>query len=150
MILALATQAYATLAVEALDPAALAVLSDATAFGDVVEVHSVFTGTLIWTVATLDLVDTNEFAEVWIPGGCVGGLCLTISGAPSVVRGERVFVFLRDQRPASLGQGLFHVTGDEAVRDVSGLSFLDGERPATSFALAELRGAVPRVRVPRK
>ena len=150
MILALATQAYATLAAQALDPEALAVLSDATAFGDVVELRSVFTGAFIWTVATLDLVDTDELAEVWIPGGCVGELCLTISGAPAVVRGERVFVFLRDQRPASLGQGLFHVTGDDAVRDVSGLSFLDGERPATAFALADLRQLAPRVRSSRE
>ncbi|MSQ00417.1 MAG: hypothetical protein EXR71_00820 [Myxococcales bacterium] len=150
MILAFAFQAYATLAAESLDPADLAVLSDATAFGDVVDVRSVYTGTFIWTVATLDLVDTNEFAEVWIPGGCVDELCLTISGAPSVVLGERVFVFLRDHRPASLGQGLFHVTGQDAVRDVSGLSFLDGERPATSFALAELRDLAPRVRTSRE
>ena len=145
MLLTLVAAAQATLVAEALDPAALAVLSDATAFGDVVDVRTVWEGPAIWTVATLDLVDLDGTADVWIPGGCVGGVCLTVAGAPWVEPGERIFVFLRKEKPTSLAQGLFHVRGEVAVRDVHGLAFVDGERPRAAVALAELRAAVPRV-----
>lgn len=145
MLLTLVTVANATLVADALDPAALAVLSDATAFGDVVDVRTVWEGSLIWTVATLDLVELDGTADVWIPGGCVGKVCLNVSGAPWVEPGERVFVFLRQNKPTSLAQGLFHVQGDVAVRDVRGLAFLDEAAPRAVVSLAELRAARPRV-----
>ncbi len=145
MLLALLTSARATLVAAALDPAALAVLSDATVFGDVVDVRNVWEGGRIWTVATLDLVDLDESADVWIPGGCIAGVCLTVAGAPWVEPGERVFVFLNHDRPTSLAQGLFHVRGDVALREFRGLTFLDGERPAPAVPLAELLTLQPRV-----
>lgn len=145
MLLALLTAAHATIVATALDPTDLAVLSDDVAYGDVAAVRTVYGGSLIWTVATLDLVDSDETTEVWIPGGCVAGLCLTVSGSPTVKPGERVFVFLRELKPTSLAQGLFHVRGDTAERDVRGLAFLDGAEPATRVPLAELLRIEPRV-----
>ena len=135
--------AHATLVASALDPEALAVLSDATAFGDVTELRTVFENNQIWTVATLDLVDLDGQADVWIPGGCIGGLCMTVAGTPWVRPGERVFVFLRDREPTSLAQGLFHVKGDIAERDTSGLAFLDGSTPEPRFDVDELRAFTP-------
>ena len=143
MLLTLAATAHATLAAHALDPAALAVLSDATAFGDVVDIRTVFENNRIWTVATLDLVDLDGEADVWIPGGCVGDLCLTVSGTPWVRPGERVFVFLRQNEPTSWSQGLFHVEGNIATRDTRGLGFLDGVTPVASFDVTELRRYSP-------
>jgi hypothetical protein len=122
----------------ALDPAALAVFSDATAFGDVREVHTVWEKGLIWTVATLDLVDEDATADVWIPGGCIGAVCLTIPGAPLVDEGERVFVFLREQQPTGLAQGLFHVDGGEAVRDMEGVVFANGDHARMAYDVEEL------------
>ncbi|MBM4367227.1 MAG: hypothetical protein FJ102_13535, partial [Deltaproteobacteria bacterium] len=50
MILALLASAQATMVAKALDPFALAILSDATAFGDVTEVETRWEGGMIWTV----------------------------------------------------------------------------------------------------
>ncbi|MBM4366838.1 MAG: hypothetical protein FJ102_11545 [Deltaproteobacteria bacterium] len=149
MILALLASAQATMVAKALDPFALAILSDATAFGDVTEVETRWEGGMIWTVATLSLVDLDEEAEVWIPGGCMSGLCLTVAGTPWVDEGERVFVFLRDEQPTSLAQGLFHVEGDVAVRDTEGLAVREGAKPQAAYEMSEIRRAeatVPRRR----
>lgn len=149
MILALVAAASATMVDRALDPFALAILSDATAFGDVTDVETRWEGGMIWTVATLSLVDLDEEAEVWIPGGCLSGLCLTVAGTPWVSEGERVFVFLRDQQPTSLAQGLFHVEGDTAVRDTRDLAFRDGKEADAVYDMGEIRRAeatVPRRR----
>lgn len=148
-MLLLISAAHATLVAAALDPEALAVLSDATAFGDVTDIRTVFENNQIWTVATLDLVDLEGQADVWIPGGCIGGLCMTVPGSPWVSPGERVFVFLRDREPTSLSQGLFHVSGDVAARDTRGLAFLDGNTPAPRFDVDELRAFTPQAQ-PRK
>lgn len=149
MILALFATAQATVVAKALDPFALAIISDATAFGDVTEVETRWEGGMIWTVATLSLVDLDEEAEVWIPGGCMSGLCLTVAGTPWVDEGERVFVFLRDDQPTSLAQGLFHVEGEVAVRDTEKLAFREGEKPQAAYEMSEIRRAeatVPRRR----
>lgn len=146
MILALLTAAHATTSTAALDPTALALLSDATAFGDVSEVRTVYEGTMIWTVATLQLVDLDDEAEVWIPGGCLGGLCLTVAGAPWVEPGERVFVFLRNQRPTSLSQGLFHISDGVALRDTHGISFTGGQKPAPAYDVEALTALQPLVK----
>jgi len=152
-VILLIAAAHATLVSAALDPEALAVLSDATAFGDVVDVRTTWQNNQIWTVATIDLVDGGSEADVWIPGGCISGLCMTVSGAPWIRPGERVFVFLRDHEPTSLSQGLFHIDGEVARRDTRGLAFLDGGVPQPEFDVDELRSyqpaLKPRVRGPR-
>ena len=145
-MLLLIAAAHATLVAAALDPDALAVLSDASAFGDVTDVHTVLERGSIWTVATLELIDLDGQADIWIPGGCVGDLCMTVAGTPWVRPGERVFVFLHEGQPTSLAQGLFHVEGDRAVRDPSGLAFLDGRSPILEFDVDELRRAAPATR----
>jgi hypothetical protein len=146
MLIALISAASATTFSRALDPQALAVIADASAFGDVVEVQTVWERGLIWTVATIDLVDEAAQADVWIPGGCIGDVCLTVPGAPWVDEGERVFVFLRDAEPAGLGQGFFHVDGDVAVRDVRGVHVASGEPVRASYPVTELRRAEAGVR----
>lgn len=146
----LVAPAHATIVDHALDPSALAVLSDAAVFGDVIDVHSVWEGGLIWTVATLQLTDMDAEADVWIPGGCVGDVCLTVGGAPWMAEGERVFVFLREGQPTSLAQGVFHVTGDSGVRDTTGLAFRDGGHPADKVPLVALKDAGKRVKAVRR
>ncbi len=142
----LASPAYATVVNRALEPAALAVLSDAAVFGDVKDVRTTWEGGMIWTVATLELADLDAEADVWIPGGCVGDVCLTVGGAPWLAEGERVFVFLREGQPTSLAQGVFHVEGEVGSRDTSGLSFRDGVHPVDIVPVAELKTAGRKVR----
>lgn len=144
MLLILAAVAQATIAAQALDPAGLAALSDGVAFGDVTEVRTLMEDERIWTVATVEALDRGGATEVWIPGGCIEDLCLTVAGTPKVRVGERVFVFLRKNEPTSWAQGLFHVTGDVATRDTRGMSTRDGTTPTASFSLTELRKVAPK------
>jgi hypothetical protein len=137
-MLSLITLAHATLAARALDPTELAQLSNDTAYGDVVEVRTERTQGSLFTVATVQRLDGNGTVDVWLPGGCEDGLCLTVAGSPRVTPGERVFVFLRNGSPTSLAQGLFRVHGGEATRDVRGLSFAAGPAPVPSFPIAVL------------
>lgn len=138
-MLAFVALAHATVMERALDPAALAVLSDAAVLGSVVSTESVLERGMIWTVATLAVEDLDTLAEVWIPGGCVGGLCLTVSGSPWLDEGAQVFVFLHDGQPTALSQGVFRIEGEEAVRDLSGVSFRTGGPARERFPVAELQ-----------
>jgi hypothetical protein len=149
MIALVVGTAWATVVGRHLDPHALAVLSDAALLGDVEEVSTRWSAGRIWTVATLYLPEERAEAEVWIPGGCVGSVCLTVSGSPWVEEGETVFVFLRDGAPTSLSQGLFHVQGDEAERDPGDLAFLHDDGTADRFKLAALVEAAEPLRVRR-
>ena len=149
MIALLAGAASATVVSRHLDAHALAVLSDAAVLGDVQDVSARWSAGRIWTVATLYLPDAGAEAEVWIPGGCVGGVCLTVSGSPWVEEGETVFVFLRNGSPASLSQGLFHVQGDEAERDLGDLSFVHDDDVPDRVKVAALEEAARPLRTRR-
>ncbi len=137
-MLTLIALAQATLVARGLDPSQLASLSDDTAYGDVVAVRTERTRQSLFTVATVRKLDGRGDVEVWLPGGCLDGLCLTVAGSPRVVTGERVFVFLHEGRPTSLAQGLFRVVGEEARRDVAGLAFATGAAPTPVYPLAAL------------
>ncbi len=148
MLLILAAVAQATIAAQALDPAGLAAISDGVAFGDVTELRTLMEDEKIWTIATVtgakgEAPLRGGETEVWIPGGCIEDLCLTIAGTPKVTVGERVFVFLRKNEPTSWSQGLFHVKGNVATRDTRGMSMSDGVAPKASFALSELIKVAP-------
>lgn len=137
-MLPLIALAYATLAARGLDPAELARLSTDTAYGDVVAVRIERARQSLFTVATVRQLDGGGDVEVWLPGGCLDGICLTVAGAPRVEMGERLFVFLRDGSPTSLAQGLFRVQGDQAHRNVAGLNFAQGAAPEPTFPITTL------------
>jgi hypothetical protein len=137
-MLMLLAMAYATLVARSLDPEGLARLSTGTAYGDVIAVRTEREPRTLSTVLTVRSLDGAPDVEVWLPGGCLDGICLTVAGAPTVEEGARIFVFLRGNQPTSPSQGLFRVEGDAARRDVRGLAFRDASVPTAEFALSTL------------
>lgn len=144
MILALIVTASATMVSAALDPFALAALSDHVVQGTVIAVEPRWHKKLIWTVA---VVQSSSGAEnlVWMPGGCIDGRCLTVAGVPSVEAGDEVYVFMRGNELTSLSQGLFYVSGNIAVRDTRGLAVAHGARPEARYSLADLEAAAEKI-----
>lgn len=120
----LTSAALATQLVRPLELPELAARSSGAVLGTVVETEAVRRGTRIWTIAHVD-AERGRDTEVWIPGGCLDDedLCLTVLGAPRVARGDRVLVLLDGDEVTGLAQGLFHLRGDVAERDLSGLAF---------------------------
>ncbi len=98
-------------------------------------------------------------------GGTLDGLTMDYSGRPTFRVGENLVVFARpNQRPnqgnellvVGLKQGKLAVRNNEAVRELSGVSFVDAELAPTAkagrktvqmrYTLNELRDRVARVR----
>jgi hypothetical protein len=94
-------------------------------------------------------------------GGTLDGLTMDYSGRPIFRTGEDIVVFARpNQRNellvVGLKQGKLAVRGNEAVRELSGVSFVDADLAPTAaagrktvqmrYALNELRDRVARVR----
>ena len=137
MVLSLISLTYATMVNASLDPSGLAHLSDGFVAGTVVDTAPRWSEGGIWTVARVE--DAQGWVtEVWLRGGCLDGVCMTVSGVPVVDEGEQVYVFLRGREPTSFAQGLFHVMGDDAVRDVSTLAFAHGPAPVAAYRLHDL------------
>lgn len=105
----------------------LAQTSTAAAHGQVVSTQTEQSGGLIWTVVTLEVwegINTSPTMTFRIPGGCNEGLCLNVSGAPSVNEGDQVVVFLRGEQVNNFTLGLFHVDGDRLTHDFEDVAFL--------------------------
>lgn len=83
--------------------------SDVAVRGFVEGVHAEWFEDRIWSFATVG------GAEVRVPGGCVEDLCLRVYGAPALIEGEEVVLFLRDGTITGFSQGFFRVDGDDAV-----------------------------------
>jgi len=106
--------------------AELASTSTAAAHGEILSTETKLQGGLIWTVATLEVwegMHTTSTIQFRVPGGCVGDLCLNVSGAPSVHEGDQVVVFLRGDQVNNLALGLFFVEGDHLLYDTGDISF---------------------------
>lgn len=140
MFLAVISLVGATMVATALDPAGLARLSDGRAEGVVIHATARWSQGSIWTIAQLQHED-GHLTELWLPGGCVSGVCLTVAGVPRVEEGDQLYVFLRGREPTSLSQGLFYVQGDDAIRDTRALAMAQGPQPTARYALADLRDA---------
>lgn len=147
MFLIFASFANATIVAASLDPAGLAQLSDGYVQGVVLDAAPRWSDGAIWTVARVE--DARGWvSEVWLRGGCIQSVCMTVAGAPVVDEGDEVYVFLRGREPTSLSQGLFHLHGDEAVRDTATLAVAQGPKPVARYPLAELEWAA--ARLPRR
>ena len=96
-------------------------------------------------------------------GGTLDGLTMDYSGRPTFHTGENLVVFARpnqhnDLLVVGLKQGKLAVRGNEAVRELSGVSFVDADLNPTAnrsasrktvqmrYSLNELRDRVARVR----
>lgn len=140
MFLAMISFVGATMVAAALDPAGLARLSDGWAEGAVTETSTQWSEGSIWTIARLE-DEHGRATELWLRGGCIDGVCLTVAGVPTVEQGDRLYVFLRGREPTSLSQGLFYVEGDTALRDTTALAVAQGPKPTARYALSDLRRA---------
>jgi hypothetical protein len=120
-ILACWTAAAATFSMT-LDLDELAARSDAAVLGEVSGLRTVQTAREIWTIATVQPAE-GDAVEVRLLGGCVRDLCMTVPGAPRMVVGEEVFVFLRRGQPTGFSQGLFHVRAGAGESELSGAVF---------------------------
>jgi hypothetical protein len=96
---------------------------------------------LIWTVVSLEVFEGSNQEEIRfrVPGGCLDGLCLTVSGAPLVEEGQELVVFLRGDQLNNLALGLFHVEGNRLIQDSGEINFLQGYLSRDEFTLAEFR-----------
>jgi hypothetical protein len=92
---------------------------------------------------------------VTIPGGELDGVAQVVDGAPVLVEGDDVVLFLGrrggEWRVAGLTFGAFRVTGEDATPDTSRLRLLPraivpGEALVRPMALAELRRRVESAR----
>jgi len=104
----------------------------------------------IWTHAEIQVADWLKGGReatlvVSEPGGVVGGLSMTIDGAPQYQPGEEVVAFLYRTpigfwRLRGLGQGKFRIQADAAGRrlarpDLAGVALVDSNgRPARQAA----------------
>jgi hypothetical protein len=145
--LLLAAVAHATTFSQALTLPELAERSDHALSGTIVSVEGVLRAGKIWTLARVR-ADEGPDTDVWVMGGCMPerDLCMTVAGSPQPQQGEKVFVFLSEGRLTGLSQGFFRVDGGRGVRDLSGLTFLDGAQPPTSLTIDELRAAAATVK----
>lgn len=140
MFLALSSLVGATIVATSLDPAGLAQLSDGKAEGIVLDASARWSDGSIWTIARVE--DENGWVtELWLRGGCIDEICMTVAGVPRVEEGDQLYVFLRGREPTSLAQGLFYVQGKDAVRDTATLAVAAGPRPMARYAVADLRSA---------
>jgi hypothetical protein len=91
-------------------------------------------------------------AHVDVPGGILGRTGERVDGAPRLVAGEELILFLRRAGPetfvvAELAQGKFTVDGDQARPDLSRFTFSQtsvppGERRAEEMPVTELERRV--------
>lgn len=99
----------------------LAERSDRVIVGEVISTSTGPTKRGIETVALIEVHETmrgahSTFAEVRVPGGSYGGVELHVSGAPRLIEGDEILLFLSEGRITGLGQGALIVSGDTAWR----------------------------------
>ncbi|MDP6935168.1 MAG: hypothetical protein QGG40_19770, partial [Myxococcota bacterium] len=137
---ALSSRAHATTL--SLDLENLIMRSDSIVYGKVIDTRIEVSGTLLETIATIEVEDTlfgpiRAQAEVRVPGGCLGELCLTVGGAPQPIHGSRVLVFLDNGRPVGLSAGYLRLDHDVAWVPLHGDA--DCSHAHTQWSLAEIR-----------
>jgi hypothetical protein len=139
----------------------LAVASEAVVRGTVVGRAPVRSGARIYTrvlvrVASAWRGSAPEVVEVVVPGGAMGGLSMSVSGAPAFRDGEEVVVFLSravdgSLRVTGLAQGKYEVqkvgAGKVAKPDLHDTRYVGGEiakgeRGAETMDVAELERRV--------
>ncbi len=159
--LALAGPASAATFGERFDLDDLAAAADRVVVGEVLSTRQeVVPDRGIYTVASIYVEEAlrgepEPVIEVRYPGGRVDDLELTVPGAPKLVPGYEVVLFLDDDdRVVGFGQGAFVVEGDTAYRRLSDDVFtnpnLDRDwksdeelrRHYAAYSLAEVRRAV--------
>ena len=99
----------------------LAERSDRVVLGEVISTSTGPTTRGIETIALIEVHETMRgeqaaFTEVRVPGGSMGGVELHVSGAPRLIEGDEVLLFLVNGRITGLGQGALIVAGDTAWR----------------------------------
>ena len=73
----------------------------------------------------------SSVVTVKLPGGTVGGITLDVAGMPQFQVGEHAIVFLsaypdrKNYNVVGLNQGLYAITEDVAVSNISGVELLD-------------------------
>lgn len=150
--------ARATTYAEKLDLDELSSRAERVVIGEVLATRYDATGAGIWTVATIRVTETlrgrpEPVVEVRVPGGRVNDMELTVAGAPRLIEGYQVLLFLDGEHVVGLGQGAFVVLSDTAWRNVSDDVFTnprmeqemldrDIDEKYTTYALADVRRAV--------
>ena len=89
--------------------------------GDILTTRSVMTDNGIFTIATIAVQETlrgphEAITEIRIPGGKLNGLELQVNGAPRVIAGDQMLLFLKNGAIVGLSQGAMLVAGDLAWR----------------------------------
>ncbi len=93
----------------------LAARSDRLVVGEIVATQVVESAGALVTVAQLQS-ESGERVQVRSIGGCTPDICYTVAGAPTLVVGDSVAVFLTGDRIVGFSQGLFHVVGADGIR----------------------------------
>ncbi len=120
--------------------------------GEVIATWVERTPTGIWTVASVVVDETlkgphDPVVEIRWQGGVVGNVELIVPGMPRLHVGEQLLAFVDEQgMTVGLAQGAFQISGDQAVRDMSGLDFRgepdSDEATADTFDIDEIRAAL--------
>lgn len=120
MLLLLSTfSALAAVYADFLDVDELSDAADRVVLGEVSAVESRRVPGGIVTDVTVDVSDTllgtpTPAITLTLPGGRINRETLTVSGVPRLLVGHDLLLFMEDDRPVSLSQGIFFVDGSLA------------------------------------
>lgn len=115
------TSEAASYAHEELPMEQLATRADRVIRGQVLSTRSELLEEGIFTVATLRVKETLRgqpelITEVKVPGGSWNGIHLDVSGAPELIIGDEMLLFLDEDRIVGLEKGAMLVAGEYAWR----------------------------------
>jgi len=150
--------ARATTYAEEFDLDDLSTRAERVVLGDVLTIRYESDRAGFWTVAAIRVTETlrgrpEPVVEVRVPGGRIDDMELTVAGAPRLIEGYEVLLFLDGDHVVGLGQRAFVVMSDAAWRNASDdvftnprmeqeLTEKDVGDKYTTYSLADVRRAV--------
>lgn len=107
--------------------------SDRIIMGSVLTTRDNMDADGLWTVATVRVAETLRGApamvlDVRVPGGRIDNFEMQVMGAPTLVPGDDVLLFLSGDRVVGFGQGAFVVTEKRAWRAIKDWGFMHPSR----------------------
>jgi len=87
----------------------------------------------LWSIATIHVAETlrgeaEMLVEVRVPGGRIQDIEMQVRGAPVLIPGDNVLLFLSGDRVVGFGQGAFVVTEQRAWRTLKDWVFMHPDR----------------------
>ncbi len=87
----------------------------------------------LWTVATVRVAETlrgspEMVVDVRVPGGRIDDFEMQVMGAPTLIPGDEVLLFLNGDRVVGFGQGAFVVSEERAWRAIKDWGFMHPSR----------------------